>query len=145
LKPSKINPYLKTQILTASPEQLQMILYDGLIRFCSRAKTAIAEKDYEKTYEYISKAQKILLELISALKPDVYPELCQNLGALYNYVYRQLIRANVKKDPSPIDRALEVIEVLRSNWAELMEALRNDPQRAGQRAENLAANLRVVG
>ena len=145
MKPPQINPYLKTQILTASPEQLQLIMYDALVRFCGQAKTAISDKDFEKTYEAISKAQKILMELISALKPEVYPELCANLSALYNFVFRQLIQANVTKDTRLVDRALEVIEVLRANWVELMENLRSDPQKASQTAENLAENLRVVG
>jgi len=146
LSSTKINPYLKTQILTASPEQLQLMLYDGLIRFCHQAKTAIADNNHENTYESINRAQKILMELIATLKPEVYPELCKNLGALYNYIYRQLIQANVAKDAAVIDKALDVIHIIRSSWVDLIEKLRSEPQDGARNSVNTQTqNLRVVG
>jgi len=141
----KVNPYLKTQILTASREQLQLMLFDGIIRFAEQAKRAIADRDYEVTHHFIGRSQKILLELISALRPEVHPDLCKNLSGLYGYVYRQLLRANVKKDPDAVDEALRVVRVLRDAWAELLDKLRSEQPGAEQSLSELASNLKVVG
>src|SRR5882724_301008 len=89
------NSYLRTKVLTATPEQLQMMLYDGALRFCEQARAALVEKNYEQSYNLISRVQKILMEMICSLKHDVSPDLCGKLAALYNYAYRKLIEANI--------------------------------------------------
>ena len=58
-----MNEYLKTKVLTASPEQLQLMLYDGAIRFCEQAREAIKNREIEKSYQSLSKAEKIVLEM----------------------------------------------------------------------------------
>src|SRR5215207_4034421 len=87
--------YLKTKVFTATPEQLQMMLYDGAIRFAEQARVALQERNFEKSYTSISRVQKILMEMSSTLKHDVFPELCAKLAALYTFAYRKLIEANV--------------------------------------------------
>src|ERR1700733_8761654 len=95
MNPQAAQNYLRTRVLTATPEQLQMMLYDGAIRFADAARTAIINKDWEGTYKNCSRAQRIITELGSALKPDISPDLCANLAALYNYIYRKLIDASL--------------------------------------------------
>src|SRR5437660_4859242 len=87
--------YLRTQVLTATPEQLQLMLYDGALRFAEQAKAALRQKNYEESHNLITRVEKIVNELASTLKHDVAPELCGKLAALYNYAYRQLFEANV--------------------------------------------------
>ena len=53
----KENPYLRDAVMTASPEQLQLMLYDGCIRFALQARDAIEKKDYETSYEKLTRAQ----------------------------------------------------------------------------------------
>src|SRR3954466_2694382 len=98
--PPQMNPnsqaaqnYLRTRVMTATPEQLQMMLYDGALRFAEQAKVALQKKDYEASFNGISRGQRILSELTSTLKHDVAPELCGKLAALYTYVYKKLIEA----------------------------------------------------
>src|SRR5918997_5472494 len=105
--PHPINPqaaqnYLRTRVMTATPEQLQMMLYDGAIRFSEQAKAALEAEDYEKSYQAISRVQKILTEMSCGLKHDVLPELCEKLSALYSYVYRRLIDANVRREAAAL-------------------------------------------
>src|SRR5438132_14062675 len=107
--PQAAQQYLRTKVLTATPEQLQLMLYDGALRFGEQAKLALQQKNYEESYNLISRIQKILTELTSSLKHDLYPELCAKLAALYNYAYRQLIEANLHHDLRAIDEALEVL------------------------------------
>src|SRR5688572_6356967 len=87
--------YLRTKVLTATPEQLQLMLYDGALRFGEQARVALHERRFEDSYKLISKVQKIITELSVTLKHDVAPEMCKKLSALYNFVYRKLIEANV--------------------------------------------------
>ena len=58
--PQAAQTYLRTKVMTATPEQLQMMLYDGALRFGEQARVALQAKDYEKSYTAISKVQKIL-------------------------------------------------------------------------------------
>jgi len=65
------NQYLRTKVLTATPEQLQMMLFDGGLRFCEQARAALLAKNFEQSYDLISRVQKILLELSGSLKHDL--------------------------------------------------------------------------
>src|SRR5271163_495679 len=93
--PQAAQTYLKTRVMTATPEQLQMMLFDGALRFGEQAKQALAKKDFEQVYLNLSRAQKIVMELMTSLKPDVFPELCSKLKGIYLYVYKRLVEANL--------------------------------------------------
>ena len=115
--------YLRTRVMTATPEQLQMMLYDGAIRFSEQARAALEARDYERSYNMICRVQKIITELSCTLKRDVSPELCDRLSALYGYVFRRLIEANVQRSVGAIDEALELMRYQRETWAMLLEQL----------------------
>src|SRR5215210_7289104 len=115
--------YLRTKVLTATPEQLQLMLYDGAIRFGEQARLALQERRFEESYRLISKTQKIITELSVTLKPDVAPEMCKKLLALYNFVYRKLIEANVEHEVASMDEALNILRYQRETWAMLLDQL----------------------
>ena len=115
--------YLRTRVLTATPEQLQMMLFDGAIRFCEQGKAALEKKDFDASYTSISKAQKIVLELNASLKHDVSPDLCGKLAAIYNYTYRKLLEANVGHELEPMGEAIRMLRYQRETWALLMDQL----------------------
>jgi flagellar protein FliS len=127
--------YLRTKILTATPEQLQLMLYDGAIRFAEQAKAALLKKDFEGSYTAISRAQKILAELQSGLRHDVSPELCGKLASLYNFVYRKLLEANVDHTLPPVEEALAILRYQRETWAMLLDQL--GKQKAGAAATKI--------
>ena len=115
--------YLRTRVMTATPEQLQMMLYDGAIRFSEQARAALEARDYEKSYNMISRVQKIITEMSCTLKREVLPDLCDKLTALYGYVYKKLIEANVQHSVGAIDEALELLRYQRETWALLLDQL----------------------
>src|SRR3954451_2590353 len=108
--PNAAQSYLRTKVMTATPEQLQMMLYDGALRFGEQARVALEARDFEKSYTMISKVQKILTEMTGSLKHDVYPELCGKLAALYNFAYRKLIEANIDHKVESLTEALDVLK-----------------------------------
>lgn len=123
MNPQIAQSYLRTKVLTATPEQLQLMLYEGAIRFAEQAKLALQQKNFEQSYTLICRVQKIINELSCTLKHDVYPELCQKLSSLYNYVYRKLIDANTHHEVSALDEALEILRYQRETWVMLMDQL----------------------
>ena len=115
------NPYLRDAVLTATPEQLHLMLYDGAIRFCNQARDAIGRKDYETSFEKLTRAQNIILEMQNGLRYDINPELCDRVSAIYSFLYRKLLQANVNRDVQEIDDALRVLQVERETWQILVD------------------------
>lgn len=139
--PHPINPqaaqnYLRTRVMTATPEQLQMMLYDGALRFAEQAKAALQKKDFEGTFNGISRVQKILTELTSTLKHDVAPELCGKLASLYTYVYKKLIEANVDHNMQSLEEAIDLLRYQRETWSMLLDQL--GKSRAATAAQKIA-------
>jgi len=115
--------YLKTKVFTATPEQLQLMLYDGAIRFCEQARVALEGRDFEGSYNGISRAQRIVTEMIGSLKHDVNPQLCGKLSSLYNYVYRKLIEANIDHTMESLVEAVDILKYQRDTWVMLLDQL----------------------
>jgi len=115
--------YLRTKVLTATPEQLQLMLYDGAIRFCEQARVGLEQKNFEQSYNGLSRAQKIISELTASLKHDLAPDLCGKLAALYNFVYMKLVEANVHHEIKSLDQALNILRYQRETWVMLLDQL----------------------
>jgi flagellar protein FliS len=137
MNPQAAANYLKTRVMTATPEQLQMMLYDGAIRFCEQAAPAIAKKDWETTYHTLAKAQKIVTELITSLRPEIQPDLCKKLAGLYTYIHRKLVEASTKHNPEALQEALRLLKFQRETWAMLMEQI------GKQKAATIARRLDI--
>ena len=114
------NAYLRTQVMTASPERLQLMLYEGAIRFSEHAKQAIADGDIEAAHHNLLRAQRIITELISALRPEVDAALCENMASLHSFVYRCLIQANMERDVQAVEDALRILYIQRDTWQALI-------------------------
>jgi len=102
------------------------MLYDGAIRFASQAREAIQARDIERTHDLLTRAQRIVLEMQNGLRPEVNPELCNRMSALYTFVYRKLVEANVNKDLQALDDALRILSHMRETWVMLIEKLRQE-------------------
>src|ERR1700753_1658226 len=113
--------YLKTKVMTASPEMLALMWWDGAIRFAEQGKEAILKKDIEGSYKALVRSQKIITELTTSLKRDVDPDLTEKLAALYTFIYKRLVQANVSKDAKLVDDAIEIMKHQRETWVMLMD------------------------
>ncbi len=134
--------YLRNSVLTATPEQLQMMLYDGAIRFATQARETIQSRDIEQTHNLLTRAQRILVELQNGLRPEMAPEICRQMAGLYSFVYRRLIDANVNKDVAALDEALQILNHMRETWILLMEKLRQE--RSGTASSSASATRASV-
>ena len=111
--------YKENAILTASPEELTMMLYNGLIKFLMTAISGVEEKNNEKTNNNIIRSQDILYELLNSL--DMKYEVSYGMQQLYDYMINRLIEANIKKDVIIIKEVLGFSKQFRDTWAEAMK------------------------
>lgn len=110
--------YQQNSINTASPAKLTLMLYDGAIKFCNIGLEGIEEKDIQKAHDNIMKAEKIIMQLRSSL--DMKYPVAEDFDRVYDYVYRRLVEANMKKDAEVLKEATEHIKTMRDTWKEVM-------------------------
>ncbi|MDD3013499.1 MAG: flagellar export chaperone FliS [Candidatus Gastranaerophilales bacterium] len=128
-----MNPYLKqyqqTQIQTASPEKILIMLYDGAIQFLNKAKIAVENKNIEETHNNIISAQRIISEFMNTLDTQSGGEVAKNLFSLYEYLHYTLVQANLKKDIPMIEEVIAHLKDLKQTWEEAIRiALRERGQ-----------------
>lgn len=112
------NAYLRNAVMTASPAELTLMLYEGAIKFCNIALVGIEKQDMEKANVNLKKAQAIITELRATLDPK-YP-VWQDFERVYDYIYRRLLEGNIKKDAEIVEDALKYIREMRDTWKEVM-------------------------
>lgn len=128
------NNYLENQIATASKEQLLIMFYDGAIRFCRQALQAIANKDIGQRNYGIQKADAIIAELSATLDHEVGGEIAANLYRLYDFMQRELQRANIKNDADAVETVIDLLTGLRETWLQAIEI--DKTSQHGQPIEN---------
>lgn len=115
--------YNDSKILTASPAELTLMLYDGAIKFCNIAIMAIEKNDVMKAHTYIVKTENIIEEFQATLNHK-YP-VAKDFDNVYKYIYNRLIEANVKKDKDILEEVLVHLRTLRDTWKEVMKITHN--------------------
>lgn len=113
--------YKKTDIATASPEKLVVMLYDGAITSLENALKSIDKKhNEEQVHNNIVKAQDIIFELSSSLNFDA-GEIAEKLAAIYTYMGKRLSEANISKEKKPIREVLDHLKELRGAWSTISD------------------------
>ena len=110
--------YKNNTIHTASPAELTLMLYDGAIKFCNIALGALENNDIQKANNNIIKAENIIVEFRSTL--DFKYPVAQDFDRVYDWIYRRLVEANIKKDSAVLEDALRLIREMRDTWKEVM-------------------------
>lgn len=114
--------YKNQQIMTASPAELTLMLYNGAIRFTSESILALENGDLNKSHAANLRAQNIVREFILTL--DMQYEISRNWAALYDYINYRLIQANIKKDKEMLAEARTLLTEMRDTWHQAMKAVR---------------------
>ncbi|MBQ7666323.1 MAG: flagellar export chaperone FliS [Synergistaceae bacterium] len=127
--------YQATRISTATKEQLLLITYDIGIKACRTAENALSGKngnspDYDLANREIIRAQEVIRELMVTLNKDKAGEMGTKLMQLYEYMYQQLVDANMKKEPDNIKAVREMLEELKATWENALVQLLQDYQAA---------------
>jgi flagellar protein FliS len=117
--------YQAQSILTASPGQLVLLMYDGALRFLAQARASFALPDTDsrriaQINTALLRAQAVIAELQVNLDHDAGGEIAMTLDRLYDYHLRRLLEANIKKDESIVTEVERLIRELREGWAEML-------------------------
>lgn len=113
------NQYKENSIFTASPEELTLMLYNGLVKFIMRGIDSIEKKDINEAHTNIVKAQNIVSEFMTTL--DMKYEVSGSLNSIYDYMMRRLLDANIAKDKDILNEVLGFAKVLRDTWEQAMK------------------------
>ena len=109
--------YRQLQVETASPIQLVIMTYDGALKTVRQAGSALERGDLRQAHHSLLQAQATVQALQEALDSSA-GEVSTQLYRLYDYIHDLLVQANVKKDPSPLETVVGILEMLRSAWLE---------------------------
>ncbi len=117
--PNAYGQYNNSKILTASPAELTMMLYEGAIKFCNIAIVAIEEKDVEKAHLNIRKVERIIDYLRQTL--DMKYPVAEHFERIYTYLSQRLIEANIKKETEILEEINGHLRTMRDTWREVMK------------------------
>lgn len=118
------NQYMKSSIMTAPPEELVLMLYNGAMKFLKRAMIYLEDKNLEGCHKAVVKAQDIVIEFMSKVDTDY--EVGKNLYDLYEFMYKRLIEANIKKDMEIIQEVYDMFKELKETWEEAIKIARRN-------------------
>ena len=117
--PSRAIAYKEQSILTATPGQLVVMLYDGCLRFLFQAAYAMREGQQLEADKRLSRAEAIIDELLTTLDLEQGGEIASRLQGIYVFCNRHLIEARSQRDPEMVDKVAELLGELRESWAQV--------------------------
>ncbi|TKX28618.1 flagella export chaperone FliS [Campylobacter sp. MIT 12-8780] len=115
------NAYSQNQVGIESPQKLVEMLYEGLLRFCSRIKVCIKNEDIEQRVYYVKRATAIFIELLNSLDYEKGGDVAYYLSGLYTREIQLLALANLKNDEAKVDEVINVVKGLLEAWREVHE------------------------
>lgn len=118
--------YRVNQIQMASKEQLLVITYEIGIKACYAAEKAMTANNVEQINTSLQKAQAVIRELMLTLNMERGGDIAAQLMQLYDYMYYQLVEANVKKSLEPVVMVRKMMEELKATWVEAINKLKNE-------------------
>lgn len=140
---TSVNAYLKSRVMSATPEQLRLMLLDGALRFAAQGRDGLARKDYEASFTGLTSCRDILMELITSIRTDVDPDLMQRIKGLYTFMYSELVTAGLERDPARVEKVIELLTFERETWSMLCDKVA-DERRAMSGAPVAAAQTPVA-
>ena len=111
--------YNQNKIMTASPGELTLMLYEGAIKFCNIAIAAVEHKDVEKAHTNIQKTEHIIDYFRQTL--DMKYPVAEDFERVYSYLSQRLIEANIKKDKEILEEVNTHLRSMRDTWKEVMK------------------------
>lgn len=125
--------YLASQVMTATPQRLHLMLIEGAIRHCERTRQFWNAGLEEQAVEALTKAQEIVSELLASLNYNEQPDLASRIAGVYTYIFRAVVNASLKRDESSLAGALRVLEIERDTWREIVRLTVNKTEHAHTR------------
>lgn len=118
-----MDEYLVNRVLTASPEQLHLMVVEGGLRHARLAAAALADDDYERSHVALDEARKHLSQLLTALNPESTDEFVVNLRSLFKLAFRHFTLGDLDRDVERIEAGIAILAEHRETWRLVMQEL----------------------
>ena len=119
------NAYLVSQVMTAAPQKLHLMLIEGAMRFVCRAKVLLGQDKNEEAGESLLRGQQVIGELLAAVRVSDN-ELSRQATSVYLFLFRTLTEAHLSQDTQKIQEVLRVLEIERETWKMVCEKLNSE-------------------
>ncbi len=126
MPPETAMSYLRSQVMSASPAELRLLLLDGAIRFAHQGRQGLIDKNYEQSFEGISQCRAIITELAVGVDRQVDPDLCDRVTSLFMFMFGELTQASMEKDPGRVQSVIELLEFERETWKLAIDRVKQD-------------------
>jgi flagellar protein FliS len=113
---TQIASYREMEILSASPERLVVLLFDGLVIHLHRVKLAIGNNDVALRTVSLGKARGIVSELLGTLDFEKGGKIAKDLGNLYGFLLGEMTEVGLHRDARKVERLMEISESLRAGF-----------------------------
>ncbi|MBN2476187.1 MAG: flagellar protein FliS [Pirellulales bacterium] len=126
--------YLATEVMTATPQKLQLMLIEAAIRSAERARQRWHAGEGEGACEELIRAQEVVGEMLASLNSEVAPDLVKKVASVYVFIFRSLMEANYERNETKLDDALRILKIERETWCRVCEQLAAAQEPAGGEA-----------
>ncbi len=137
--------YKETQIETASPVKLIVILYEIIINSIEQAKSYMAEKKYDLVNKELSRAQDGIIELIAALDFERGGDIAKNLYSIYLFCSRRLFEGNIEKNPQMLDEVKNILSNLKEAWERISTMVSEETTTQSQSTKEPTKSIDIEG
>ena len=130
--------YLVTEVMTATPQKLQLMMIEAAIRFGQQARQQCQAGQIHDAGESLIRCQQIMAQLLGGMKPDLDPELVQRVAGVYVFVFNCFVNAHLNHDQQQLDDALSVLAEEQETWRLVCDKLGSQRSDAEATAERFA-------
>ena len=123
MAPHLRNDYLATEVFTAAPQKLHLLLIEAALRLASQARDHWLAKEDEQGGECLIRCQQIMTELLCSLRPEHQPDVVKQVSALYTFIFRRLVSAHLEHDAKKLQDAITILEEERETWKQVCAQL----------------------
>jgi len=123
MNPATSGDYLETEVMTAAPQKLQLMLIDAALRQSRAAQEFWKNEQPEQAGEALIRAQQIITELLCGLNPEKDKQLTSKVAGVYLFVFRALLSAQTDRDEAKLQEAISVLEIEQETWQQVCSKL----------------------
>ena len=121
---SVTNIYRQQSVMTATPGELTLMLYNECVKDINIGVESISDGDMEKAHNYITNSINIIRELVKTL--DMSLPISEEMLKIYDFIMYKLMQGNIKKDPEQLKEALTMVEEFRATWYQVIKTLERE-------------------
>ena len=115
--------YLTTEVMTATPQKLQLMLIQGALRMAEQARQCWQQEDDAGAFEALQKCQQVIIEMLSGLRVEVDPDLVKKVAGVYLFIFRTIVSAQIDHDEKQLAEVVSILEIERETWQQLCAKL----------------------